>query len=137
MSSHNIDRAKHVIQSLIHGNDPVTGEELPSDAVINRIEVNRALLVALTAIEEKAARAARRAQLPSGVGKPWSTAEEEALSAEFKRSESIEDIATKHRRTVRAIEARLELLGLLTQDQRTPHQTLEALVRPKKGGRTE
>jgi hypothetical protein len=131
MSSHNIERAKQVIESLIQGNDPATGKELPSDTVLNRIEVNRALLVAVAAIEEKSARSARRSQLPSGVGKPWSKEEEQTLSAEFKGREAITDIAEKHHRTVRAIEARLERLGLLTPDQRTTY-TFPSPVASKK-----
>jgi len=121
MSTRNIERAKQVIESLIQGNDPVTGKELPSDTVLNRIEVYRALLVAVAAIQETAARSARRLQLPSGVGKPWSNEEEQLLSAEFKGREAIPDIAEKHQRTVRAIEVRLERLGLLTPDERTTY----------------
>jgi hypothetical protein len=38
---------------------------------------------------------------------------------EFKGGESLQEIARKHGRTLRAIEARLERLGLLTPEQRT------------------
>lgn len=137
MSDYNFKRAKHVIKSLIHGNDPTTGEELPPDTVINRIEVNRAMVVAVTAIDQVSARAARRAQLPSGVGRTWSPDEEEALSAEFKRKEPIEDIAKTHRRTIRAIEARLERMGLLTPDQRTTPTTFDSPIAQKKGRRAK
>jgi hypothetical protein len=134
MSRQNFERAKQILRSLIHGRDPATGEDLPSDAVVNRIEVNRALLIAFTATEEKAVRTARRAQLPTSVGRPWSAEEEESLSEEFKRGESVADIAKKHQRTIRAIEARLERLGLLMPDQRTASH-YSSLDRPK-GGKT-
>lgn len=134
MSSHNIERAKQVINSLIQGNDPISGKELPSDTVLNRIEINRALLIALAAIKEKAAREARRSQLPSSVGKSWSTEEDESLSAEFKGGEALKNIAEKHHRTVRAVEARLERLGLITPDQRTTHNFSTPVASKKRTG---
>ena len=59
MHTQDFERAKRVLESLIHGNDPVTASELPPDAVVNRIEVNRALIIALAAVKETAARIAR------------------------------------------------------------------------------
>ena len=112
-------KARAVLQSLIQGLDPETGAELPKDTIVNRIEVNRSMLVAVTAMEQVAARVLRRAQLPESVGKTWTDEEERQLKAEFENSEPIPLIATKHARTIRAIEARLELLGLLRTDQRT------------------
>jgi hypothetical protein len=112
-------RARAVLQSLIQGLDPETGGELPKDAVINRIEVNRSMITAVTAMEQVEARILRRAQLPEGVGKAWTDEEVQRLKDEFAGSEPIPLIATKHARTIRAIEARLERLGLLKPDQRT------------------
>jgi len=133
MHTQDFERAKRVLESLIHGNDPVTASELPPDAVVNRIEVNRALIIALAAVKETAARIARRAQRPSGVGKTWSPEEERSLSEEFKRKEAIEDIAKKHQRTVRAIETRLEQMRLLAPEHRTTQRALSSSVAAKKG----
>jgi hypothetical protein len=112
-------RARAVLQSLIQGLDPETGGELPKDAVINRIEVNRSMITAVAAMEQVEARILRRAQLPEGVGKAWTDEEVQRLKDEFAGSEAIPLIATKHARTIRAIEARLERLGLLKPGQRT------------------
>ena len=112
-------RARVILESLIHGLDPDSGVELPKDAVVNRIEVNRSMVVALTAMEQVEARLLRRSQLPESVGKWWSGEEEQQLKDEFAESQPIPLIATKHGRTVRAIEARLEKLGLLAPEQRT------------------
>lgn len=112
-------KARTILESLIQGLDPDTGAELPKDAVINRIEVNRSLVVAVAAMEQVEARILRRAQLPESVGKWWSVEEEAQLKAEFAESRPISEIASTHGRTVRAIEARLEKLGLLTPEQRT------------------
>jgi hypothetical protein len=112
-------KARTVLKSLIQGLDPETGVELPKDAIVNRIEINRSMLIAVTAMEQVQARILRRAQLPESVGKTWTDEEQQQLEAEFANSEPIPLIATKHARTIRAIEARLELLGLLRADQRT------------------
>lgn len=79
----------------------------------------RALLTALSALEGMNARMLRRAQLPESVGKAWTEDEEWQLKEEYEQKMAIAGIAKKHGRTVRAIEARLERLGLLKADERT------------------
>jgi hypothetical protein len=63
--------------------------------------------------------ALRRAQLPDNVGRAWTTEEEGRLVSAFKKGDSPVAIAHEHGRTLRAIEARLEKLGLITADERT------------------
>lgn len=116
-------KARAVLQSLIQGLDPETGAELPKEAIVNRIEINRSMIAAVTAMEQVEARILRRAQLPESVGKTWTDEEQQRLRAEFADSEPIPLIATKHQRTIRAIEARLERLGLLRPDQRTTNNS--------------
>lgn len=111
-------RARTVIQSLVQGVDPETGDELPKNNIVNRIEVNRALSTGILAIDQITARLIHRAQLPESVGKTWTGEEEQTLRDEFNAGEPIQLIATKHGRTIRAIEARLEKLGLITAGQR-------------------
>jgi hypothetical protein len=107
-------RARVVIESLVQGVHPSSGKDLPKDSIINEIEVTRALSTAVLAIDQISARLARRAQLPESVGKAWTEDEERRLRAAFSRGEPIPDIATRHGRTVRAIEVRLEKLGIPT-----------------------
>jgi hypothetical protein len=126
-------KARTVLKSLIQGLDPETGVELPKDAIVNRIEINRSMLIAVTAMEQVQARILRRAQLPESVGKTWTDEEQQQLEAEFANSEPIPLIATKHARTIRAIEARLELLGLLRADQRTTSNSFTGSPSRKNG----
>jgi len=81
-------------------------------------DVLRVLLAGLSALEQTAARALRRAQLPDNVGRAWTTEEESRLVAAFKNGDSPGALAHEHGRTLRAIEARLEKLGLNTAEQR-------------------
>lgn len=112
-------RARQILQSLIQGIDPVTGEELPRETVLQHADVLRALLAGLSALEQMAARALRRAQLPDNVGRDWTTEEESRLVTAFKSGEPPVALARNHGRTLRAIEARLEKLGLITAEERS------------------
>ena len=112
-------QSRAILTTLIQGCDPQSGEPLPQECIIHRTDVLRALLVGLSALELTAARAQRRAQLPENVGVSWTTEEEKELVAEFKNGDSPTAIARKHGRTLRAIEARLEKLGLITAEERT------------------
>ncbi len=68
-----------------------------------------------------AARDQRRALLPDNVGRTWTADEETRMAETFKAGESPELIARKHRRTLRAIDARLQRMGLLNEEDRTTH----------------
>jgi hypothetical protein len=111
-------RARAILDSLVQGVHPRTGGVLSEDSVINEIDVSRAMVTAVVALDQMSARLARRAQLPESVGKAWTEEEEQRLKDEFGANEPIALIATQHGRTIRAIESRLEKLGLLTADQK-------------------
>ena len=111
-------KARQILQALIQGVDPFNGEELSAATVLQQADVLRALLVGVAALEQGAARSARRAQLPSNVGRPWTQEEELALIEELQAQTSLQEIAAKHSRTLRAIEVRLQKVGLITAAQR-------------------
>jgi hypothetical protein len=116
-------RARKILQALVEGINPATGAELPAETILQQAEVLRALLAGVSALEQVSARAQRRAQLPDNVGRTWTPEEERTLVAAFQAGESLGDIATKHGRTLRAIEARLERLGLLAAEQRVTNNS--------------
>ena len=113
------NEAKAILVSLIEGRNPDSGERLPSECVVHRSDVIRALLLGVGAINSTDARAKRRSQLPKNVGRDWTTKEEEQLRSEFAAKEPLKSIAERHGRTLRAIEARLERMGLITPEERT------------------
>lgn len=112
MPNHSFAKAKQVLQALIQGVDPESGSELYTDTIMNRVDVMRALMAAVAAIDVVVAKNARRAMLPPQVGTPWTDEEESQLKEEFRRKKPIDEIAAAHGRTVRSIEARLQKLGL-------------------------
>jgi hypothetical protein len=111
-------RAREILQALVQGVDPLSGVELPGGTILQQVEILRALLVGIAAIEQMAVRAQRRAQLPDNVGRPWTEEEERQLTTAFTGGDSMPDIAIRHGRTLRAIEARLERLGLISAADR-------------------
>ena len=111
--------AASVLQALIEGHEPASEVPLPSECVIHRADVMRALLAAVTALDRAEVRAQRRALLPDNVGKAWTGDEDTRLAEAFKAGQSPQEIAKRHRRTLRAVEARLQRMGLITESERT------------------
>jgi DNA-binding NarL/FixJ family response regulator len=112
-------RARQILHSLVNGADPFSGEDLAAGTVLQNAEVIRAMLAGYSALEERTARACRRAQQPRNIGQTWTPEEQERLIQAFKSGENLEAVADRHGRTLRAIEARLEILGMITSEQRT------------------
>jgi hypothetical protein len=129
--NYQFQKAETIFRALVQGIDPQGGGELTRDTIINRIDVNRAMHTALCALEQIQARLLRRAQLPPSVGKTWTEDEVQQLRNEFTGSEPIPEIAARHGRTVRAIESRLERLGLLRPDQRVTTDSFVGTAPPK------
>src|SRR5690348_4064385 len=96
-------KARQILQALIQGVDPTTGEELATGSVLQRADVLRAMLAGVAALEQSAVRSARRALLPANVGRAWTQEEDLELTRETAASTPIADIAANHGRTLRAI----------------------------------
>jgi len=124
-------KARKILHTLTQGLDPDTSKELPENSIILRTNVFRALSTAVNVLDQSEARTKRRAALPENVGMPWSSDEERQLIVEFQAGETVDAIAVKHGRTVRAIEARLERLGLLTADQRTTNNSFTGTTKER------
>lgn len=111
--------AKAILTSLLEGRHPVSGECIPSECNVHHTDVLRALPLGVRAIDAVDACARRRATLPENVGHTWSAREEDRLRSEFASHEPLDAIAARHGRTLRAIEARLQHMGLITAEERT------------------
>ncbi len=110
--------ATTILKTLIEGREPGSLEPLPADSVAHRADVLRALLAAVAALERVEIRTKRRSALPDHTGRTWSAEEDSRLAAAFKAGETPNAIAERHRRTLRAIEARLQRMGLLAPEDR-------------------
>jgi len=111
-------QARHILNMLAQGLDPWSGARLELASVCTRKDVVEALGLGICALDAEALRQRRRAQLPQNLGRPWSEAEEQRLGESFRAGQGLRSIAAEHRRTLAAIEARLEHLGLLAPELR-------------------
>ena len=91
--------------------NPVTGEALEKNHVINEPDVIRALNTAVGALLSEEVRVKRQRDLPERVGQPWNENEDNALIKAFEKGISLKDLVIKHQRTRGAIRARLVRLG--------------------------
>lgn len=111
--------ARQILMSSVEGRRPGSEEPLSSDCVIHQAEVLRAMLVSIEALDSMIAWGKRRALLPDNVGQSWTGPEEERLRLALQTKVPITVIAAQHRRTVRAVEACLQRMGLITAEERT------------------
>jgi hypothetical protein len=109
--------AGRILRSLADGRDPTSGKDLPDETVLHQPQVIRALLIAQRSIDSCIAREKRRAVLPERVGIQWTDVEDEKLTAAFKAGATIESLAEIHKRTPRAVQARLERLQLIAVNE--------------------
>jgi hypothetical protein len=111
--------ALKILQQLADGTDPHTGKTFGADSPYQHPDTVRALFVALRALDAppvqapaaKPRAAAPAENAPSNSGKPWSDDEDKALAAAFDAGKKILELATAHRRSRFAIEARLAKMG--------------------------
>lgn len=123
--------AIQILQRLVDGFDPHTGEEIPINNPVRHLKTVRALRLALKAMggvditspvqglaEENTASStvhsvapAGRKVLPARAGEPWKKHEDEELAAQYDNGMAIEEMAVKHGRTSGAIRSRLLRLG--------------------------
>ena len=106
-------QAREILEALVQGVHPETRVSLTGETVLEDATVLRALHEASLALRASEVRALRRAQLPSNVGRLWTTDEEAALRRAFAQEALPEEIARAHRRTARAVAQRLQRLGVL------------------------
>lgn len=100
-------KAREIVRTLADGVDPTTGEILPAESVYNSPDIIRALFTLLEATRPETISSSFR-----NAGKPWTETEDDKLRDEFASKINISDIAKEHGRTYKAIESRLDRLGL-------------------------
>ena len=110
--------ARQILTSLVDGHMPGSADPIPSNCVLHRADVLRAMLISISALESVIVRSKRRALLPNNIGQAWTHPEEERLRSAFLAKEPVRAIAARHRRTLRAVEARLQRMGLITAEER-------------------
>ena len=116
--------ARHVLRALIQGEDPATGKALDANEVVHRLDVMRALAVALEALTDvretdglRPERVEKKASKkgPERAGQGWSRGEDDELRRLFGQRRQVADIASQLGRTAGAVAARLVGVGLVKE----------------------
>lgn len=105
------DEKLQVIDALLRGIDPSTGELLDEDHFVNEDVVKAVLMTALHAIERKQER--EKNKKPSS-GARWTEEEDERLVEEYNSNMPITEIAEMHGRSTGSIQSRLLKLALIS-----------------------
>ena len=100
-----------VIDALLRGIDPSTGEVLDADSFVNEDAFKAVLVTALHAIERKQMR--EKYKKPSS-GARWTEDEEARLVEEYNNNLSISEIAEMHGRSTSSIQNRLIKLAQIS-----------------------
>lgn len=107
--------AQRVIDALADGADPETGEVFPSESVLLKPAVIRALFLASRALESARSAAAAARQQPAQAGKPWSKEEDQRLVEAFDRGDDLAALTASHARSKGGIASRLVHLGRISE----------------------
>lgn len=108
--------AQTILQALVIGVDPETGEVLSESSPFNSVRVVRALHMALRAMDPSAAKRPKPAKdAPERNGKPWSEEEDRDLVSAFRAAAPNSQIEARHQRSSGGISARLVKLGLIEE----------------------
>ena len=101
-----------ILELLVLGFDPFTGQALPEDHLCRRAEVAEALHAALTAMKEAGRQNGPQDHQRAKGSREWTQWEDERLRELYEADESEEEMARLLGRRVKAIRSRLTALGL-------------------------
>lgn len=106
-------QALKVISALASGIDPTSDEPVEMPPLLQKVEVVRALYVAVRALETTSRARTRKShtRAPANAGKSWTEAEDRLLLERFDTGQTLAQLASTHERTPAGIQARLERHG--------------------------
>ena len=104
-----------VLEQLLEGIDPETGEMLAADHVCAEPTVIRALHTAIQALGDSPYRN-RNSRL--NAGRPWSAEDDATLTTYYRNAMPLDEMCTRLQRRTRGIVNRLMVLGLLPINQK-------------------
>ena len=100
-----LKEALPIIQALVDGIDPHTGEVFPDDSPYQHPQTIRALFTLLQSVGSS------NKKQPNQAGEPWDEEEGNHLREAFQLGQSIKELAESHARSEGAIRSRLKKLG--------------------------
>lgn len=128
------EEAAAILENLLNGINPVTGEVLPEDHVCAETAVIRALHMGYAALmhgkTEKVEESGREAFIPASrenTHRIWTDEEDQYLRDAWSAGVTVDDMRRKLKRTLRSVKCRLVFLGV------ADYTILERRYQPPKG----
>lgn len=84
--------AFRIIEKLSKGINPLSDEPLTPKSLCLNDDIQRALQVAISALQARIKWIERQAKLPANAGKPWEIEEEESLNTGFDNGDSVDTL---------------------------------------------
>lgn len=106
--------AFRIIEKLSKGINPLSDEPLTPKSLCLNDDIQRALQVAISALQARIKWIERQAKLPANACKPWEIEEEESLNTGFDNGDSVDTLAERHQRTKGSITSRLIKMGKIS-----------------------
>ena len=106
--------AFRIIEKLSKGINPLSDEPSTPKSLCLNDDIQRALQVAISALQARIKWIERQAKLPANAGKPWGIEEEESLNTGFDNGDSVDTLAERHQRTKGCITSRLIKMGKIS-----------------------
>jgi len=114
----NASQARAVLELLLNGVDPITGECLDDDHVCAQPLVMRALHCAVEALgSADAAPAWKRESTKRSAARPWTKEDDEQVTRLFEQGVSLDRICAETDRRLRGLQRRLAYLGLIDRNE--------------------
>ncbi|MSQ60608.1 MAG: hypothetical protein EXR36_13445 [Betaproteobacteria bacterium] len=137
------ERVLQILKTLADGTDPGSGERFPANSPYQQPDVIRSLFWTVRELERHSGNTPAKASATSEVsveaaptklrrnpnaGKPWSAEEDARLTTAFDAGRTAEQLASDHKRSRIAIEARLAKFGKMAAPAYLPSRSKPPLA---------
>lgn len=111
--------AREILQAMLDGADPVTGEILPQEHICNYPEVMRALQMAISSMagaRHASAKVRKNGRL--NAGRAWTAGDISELKLMFSSGATMDEICRQLQRRERGVKRQLAAIGLIEIDEK-------------------
>lgn len=122
--------AREILQAMLDGADPVTGEILPQEHICNYPEVMRALQMAISSMADvRHASAKVRKNGRLNAGRVWTVGDISELELLFSAGAAMDEMCRQLQRRERGVKKQLAALGLIENSEKPAKAAIPGLER--------
>lgn len=91
-----LTHARSIIESLVHGLDPIAGGDIPPDSPYQHVDVTRALFMAAQALAAPSSTPRAPGPQPVNASLPWTETDDQSLCADYEAGMRATELAEKY-----------------------------------------